>query len=375
MAGNYGMRLAVFHLLNDLSGSPKVLSQVVRGVAPACDSIDLHTSGRGDSGALDDCMDIPNVRFHRVAYSFAGHGLKTIWRFAVANAKGFMSGFKYLFSPKTVFYINTILPVGAALSGRLTGHRVIYHYHENARTKGRPYRTLARVMQWLASDIICVSEYQRNFLARDHRVTVVPNALPQEFVDRLLPDADAAFARRTVLMTGSLNEYKGLSEYVALAHRMPQLKFVMVVNGTYEHIENFRRNHGLDFPSNLTVYPRQNDMASFYNSASVVLNLTDKTQAVESFGLSVLEALTAGLPVIVPTVGGVATLVEDGINGWHIDASDLDGIVARLTSLFGDTDSTRSGGDYRRLSANALTIAARYSEKTQTEAILNLLTD
>lgn len=42
-----------------------------------------------------------------------------------------------------------------------------------------------------------------------------------------------------------------------------------------------------------------------------MLNLTNKNQAIETFGMTPLEAMTCGLPVIVPTVGGIAELVID----------------------------------------------------------------
>jgi len=52
---------------------------------------------------------------------------------------------------------------------------------------------------------------------------------------------------------------------------------------------------------NLQIISRQNDVTPFYNEASIVLNLSDKQRFVETFGLTALEAMSAGLPVIVPT--------------------------------------------------------------------------
>ena len=69
----------------------------------------------------------------------------------------FVLAFRWLTAKKTVFYINTLLPVGPALAGRMMGKRVVYHYHENAKAKGAFYRVLAWLMQRLAHQIICVS--------------------------------------------------------------------------------------------------------------------------------------------------------------------------------------------------------------------------
>ncbi len=68
----------------------------------------------------------------------------------------------------------------------------------------------------------------------------------------------------------------------------------------------------------MSIYPRQSDVAPFYGEASVVLVLTNPRMAIETFGLTALEAMTAGLPCVVPPVGGIAEMVTDGVNGYQI---------------------------------------------------------
>ena len=89
---------------------------------------------------------------------------------------------------------------------------------------------------------------------------------------------------------------------------------------------------------NLQIISRQNDVTPFYNEASIVLNLSDKQRFVETFGLTALEAMSAGLPVIVPTEGGIAEIVEDGANGYKIDVQDLDRIDCMIEEIFQDKD-------------------------------------
>ena len=358
-------RIACFHLFNDYSGSPKVLRMVLGKLAETGAAIDIITS-KGER-ALSDLDGRKGVRMHRYAYRFSDNGMVTMLRYSWVQLYVFLLSFRYLLSRETVFYINTILPVGAALAGRLMGKRVVYHYHENASAKGAFYRILAKAMQGLASEIICVSEYQRSFLNRQNGVQVVPNAVQETFVKQLNPNPKEAFERKRVLMLGSLKQYKGTHEFVELAARMKAYAFELVLNETPENIAAFWKDSGMTQPENLSVYPRQNNVAPFYNRASVVLNLSNKNLFIETFGLTALEAMSAGLPVIVPTVGGIAEMVEDGVNGYRIDVQDLDRIEAQIEALFSDWTL------YERLAHGALNWAALYREQEMVNRIEEIL--
>lgn len=366
-------RLVCFHLFNDFSGSPKVLRMVLGRLLERTEwrvergglSVEIVTS-KGE-GALSDLDGRKGVRMHRYAYRFSDNGVVTILRYSWVQLYVFLLSFRYLLSRETVFYINTILPVGAALAGRLMGKRVVYHYHENASAKGAFYRILARAMQGLASEIVCVSAYQRSFLKREKGVYVVPNAAPESFTARLKPNPQEAFGRKRVLMLGSLKRYKGTREFVELAGRMKDYAFELVLNETQENIDAYWKESGMTQPENLTVHARQKDVVPFYNRASVVLNLTNKNMAIETFGLTAIEAMSAGLPVIVPTVGGIAEMVEDGVNGYRIDVRDLDRIEVQIEALFSDWTL------YERLAHGALNRAALYREQEMVNRIVEIL--
>lgn len=357
-------RIICFHLFNDYSGSPKVLKMVLKGMLCKGKSIELVTS---KGGVLDELDAYPNLKRYSYSYRFSTNPVITMLRYSLVQLYTFFFAFKYAFRKNTVFYINTLLPIGPALAGRLIGKRVVYHYHENAFAKGAFYKTLAWGMQKLAHEITCVSAYQASFLKRKKRITVIPNALPAEFVNKLHPDAEAAFERKTVLLLSSLKEYKGTREFIELSNRLPQYKFVLVINDTQGNIDKYLSDNNLTNTNrgggNLTIHPRQADVTSFYNTASIVISLTNPRLAVETFGLTPLEAMSAGLPVIVPTVGGIAEMVEDGVNGYKTDVQDLEQIQMQIGCMLTDKPL------YTSLSKNAL----RRSEKYKSAETLSLL--
>ncbi len=87
----------------------------------------------------------------------------------------------------------------------------------------------------------------------------------------------------------------------------------------------------------------------------------------EEFGLAILEAMAAGLPVVAPLSGGPATYVEPGVTGALVDTTDPGAIAAgihealRLAEDAATGERTRSVVDARfTLNRMARTLAAVY---------------
>lgn len=186
-------KIACFHILNDYSGSPKVLKNVLTGLSELGVQVDLITS---HGGVLDELKTRKNIRFFYFSYKFSENQVLTLLRYMLVQLYIFPLSFKYLFQKNTVFYINTIMPVGAALAGRVMGKKVVYHYHENAFIKSSFYRILCKIMQYIANEIICVSEYQRSFLSRKENTILIPNALSVEFNTKFIPDSQSSFEQK-----------------------------------------------------------------------------------------------------------------------------------------------------------------------------------
>jgi glycosyltransferase involved in cell wall biosynthesis len=57
----------------------------------------------------------------------------------------------------------------------------------------------------------------------------------------------------------------------------------------------------------------------------------------EAFGLSIAEAMAHGKPVLATRVGGIPEIVEDGVTGFLVDATDRRAIAGRMLQLAGDS--------------------------------------
>ena len=121
--------------------------------------------------------------------------------------------------------------------------------------------------------------------------------------------------------------------------------------------------------NNIKILSRQTDVSTLYNKASVVLNLSDKRQFVETFGLTALEAMSAGLPVIVPTEGGIAEMVEDGVNGYKVDVQELERIICLIEKTLNDKDH------YMRMANESYQASLYFKDDTMIERILTILNE
>ncbi|WP_353571723.1 glycosyltransferase family 4 protein [Candidatus Albibeggiatoa sp. nov. BB20] len=92
----------------------------------------------------------------------------------------------------------------------------------------------------------------------------------------------------------------------------------------------------------------------------------------EPFGLAVLEAMAARVPVLVPNTGGVASLVQHEISGFHFQANDVKHLAQTLLDL-----SRKSMPEFNEVTQQAyLSLETRFSEQhCQAEyiALLNKL--
>lgn len=354
-----------FHLLNDYSGSPQVLKSVLQGLMKRGYKVTLYTS---DGGALDELIGETHFTKVTCSYNFSKHKLITLLRAIRAELiMGFYAA-RYCGRSNVLFYINTLLPFVPATVGRLIGKRVIYHCHENAYVKGLHYRILNRWMEWTASEIICVSDTQKSHLHRSRGVRLAYNALSKPHpVETSGEDIHSAFHRKKVLMVCSLKRYKGILEFLRLATNMLDYDFVLVISDSMENIQSFLKKTAAEVPSNLQIYPKQRALSEFYQDASVCLNLSNKRLFVESFGMTIIEAMSFGVPVIIPTEGGLSNFVIDGWNGYKIDVESLPKIEQQLKAILSDWEL------YQKLSMNALHTARLFSPERQLDEILKAI--
>jgi len=80
---------------------------------------------------------------------------------------------------------------------------------------------------------------------------------------------------------------------------------------------------------------RSQDTLPYYYSAAEAVVMPSHY---ESFGMVALEAMACGTPVVASQVGGLAFLVQDGVNGFTVPSGDPQALADRLAVLISDTE-------------------------------------
>lgn len=323
-------RILFVHLLNDYSGSPLVLSQVVSEMCAKGHECHVFTNNL-EGGHLSG---IAKVHYHTFFYKWSTYKPLTLALLLYSQIILFFKICMHL-KKDTIVYVNTVLPFGAALAGKCCGNKVVYHIHETSITPRLFKKSLFALANFTADDAIYVSNflYQQERLAspRNH---VVYNAISKGFLSLARHEKAQKADTFTVLMLCSLKVYKGVAEFYELAQKLPSVRFCLVLNAAEDQVQEYFGK--LRMPSNLEVYPLQANVHPFYAKSHMVVNLSHPDKWRETFGMTVIEAMAYGIPALVPPVGGIAELVEESVNGYKVAYTEMDLIVERIQTCATD---------------------------------------
>src|ERR1700760_15592 len=143
------------HLLNDYSGSPLVLSHVIDSLPDAAYKKILYTSTSSGAGFLTGLNGVETRHFH---YRWKANAWLRLMTFTLSQVLLFFQLLR-LRRHDVVIYVNTLLPFGAALAGKLMGKKIIYHLHETSMKPPALKSLLRSVANRPAHHVIYVSQY------------------------------------------------------------------------------------------------------------------------------------------------------------------------------------------------------------------------
>ncbi|MGQ0432495.1 MAG: glycosyltransferase family 4 protein, partial [Microthrixaceae bacterium] len=199
------------------------------------------------------------------------------------------------------------------------------HYHERSASAFRnalhsPYQALGRRILARSSRVICVSPYEARIFAERfpgvaHKTTVIPNGT------RRRPSGGSPPRQPNLLTVGRLVDHKRVDKLIdAIALLDPEIHATVVGDGpSRSALEAQVASRGLGDRVRIRGFVDDLGLDECYQNASVFVALSEQ----EAFGMTLAEALAAGLPVVASNIGAhvdVASLAPDNCSLVAVDA-------------------------------------------------------
>src|SRR6202165_5618743 len=207
--------------------------------------------------------------------------------------------------------------------------------------------------------LVAVSEPAKEFVSRYFQgdYQVVPNGVDlSRFNDSVRPLPEFDDGKLNLLFVGRLEKRKGLGvllgAYEQLKQRLPALRLIVVGDGRMRkgydgYIESQRIPDVV-----MAGYVSPEELPRYHASADI---FCAPNTGKESFGIVLLEAMAAGLPVIATDIPGFSHVVSPGRHGILVRRDDPVSLASAINLLADDQ------GLCERLGAEGRVAAASYS--------------
>ena len=237
------------------------------------------------------------------------------------------------------------------LAAKLRGARLVSTKHNDDPFRLGPFRFVERGLVQLADRVVAITDALRRF-------TVERVGVPEDKVDTIhyglddLPEAwgenppdDVPAEARVLLAVSRLTRQKGVDVAVRSLTSLDDDTVLVVLGDGPERtaLEQLARDLGVE--RRVFLPGRVPDVAAWLRRASVFVH----PARWEGFGLAVLEAMLAGLPVVATNVSSLPELVVDGETGILVrvdDAPALARAIERATPELGVAGSERARGEF-----------------------------
>jgi len=207
------------------------------------------------------------------------------------------------------------------LAAKLRGARLVSTKHNDDPFRRGPFRHVERGLLRLTDRVVTITDALRRFTLEQARIDPAKvetihyglDGLPEAWGEN--PPDDVPPAARVVVSTARLVEQKGVDDAIRALAELPDDVVLVVLGEGPERpaLEALARALGVE--SRLFLPGRVPDVAAWLRRADAYV----QPSRWEGFGLGVLEAMHAGLPVVATRVSSLPELVVDGETGYLVD--------------------------------------------------------
>ena len=215
--------------------------------------------------------------------------------------------------------------------------KVVWHMHAGRfAVFYQQHRYAVRKVVNKSDVIIALSEYWKEYFKNEFptkRVEIIKNVIS---APRVHKQQTGYF---TLLFLGLLGKNKGIYDLLECIrdHKVEfqgKLKLYIGGNGEIEHVKQLIKEYGI---ADIVIFEG-------WVSGDKKIELLNKSDAYilpsykEGLPISILEAMSYGMPIISTPVGGIPEIVSNGENGYLVEPGNKEDIYKAIMSLLNDAD-------------------------------------
>ncbi|HEY7463214.1 MAG TPA: glycosyltransferase family 4 protein [Candidatus Limnocylindria bacterium] len=198
---------------------------------------------------------------------------------------------------------------------------------------------------------IAVSGAARHFINRyfPGDYTIIPNGVDLDRFADAEPFEELRDGTINILFVGRFEERKGLIHLLKAYHRLRKrhVDARLLVIGTGPKAREYRRYVGLRGVRDVEFlgHVSDDDKARYFASADI---FCAPATGQESFGIVLLEAMAAGVPIVASDIHGYKNVVQRGVQGLLVEPRNHRALAASLYTLSQDADLRHRMGEAGR---------------------------
>jgi glycosyltransferase involved in cell wall biosynthesis len=263
--------------------------------------------------------------------------------------------------------------VHADVYGALAARRVKVPFvstrHNDDRYLLGPFRYVDRAFARGARRLIAISDAVRVFLERaghdPAKLVTIRYGLDELPPDPSDPTPTAAGVPPDVplaVAVGRLIEQKDhatlLRAFARVHERLPEARLAVLGSGPLEaDLRGLAAELGV---TDAVLLPGRTEIRDWLERADVFVH----TSRWEGFGIALLEAMLASLPIVATNVSAIPEVVVPGETGALVAAGDVEGVARELLALLGDPALAQRLGEAGERRARTEFSVARMTERT-----------
>ncbi len=280
--------------------------------------------------------------------------IRALWKFLALAVRGTDVVYVHVGSNASLYRESCFL-----FLSRMLGRKTICHFHAG---DAREYldqqpRLCKRMVGWVLglSDLIigvsAKSSADIRYFVPGANIVVLPNAIDMEWFEDEMVSKTQHDSTPQILFVGAIGKLKGERDLIA-ALRLLKQKGVEVrasilgygADGLSSSFADAGVADMIDYSGPVPMAER----VRFFKKANIFVLPT----YAEAMPISVMEAMAAGLAIVTTRVGGIPEIIEDGREGFLVEAGDIETMAEKIALLARDPALCHKLGNQARKRAN-----------------------